>query len=469
LTGDHNYTGSGSEQILRGGILVMTAFSRWLLLGCAVLGVLVTGCGRDSSLEGIRRSGRLVVITDNNANCYYTYRGQAMGFEYDLAKALADRLGVELKVITPGWDELFDALDSGRGDFVAASLTITDQRASEVDFSDPYLAIRQHIIYNRGYPAPHTIADLAGRTIHVRRGSSYQERLDQLQEDGIALNLVLHPNVPTEELIRRVADEEIALTVADSNVAQLNRRYYPAAAIGIPIAEEESLAWAVRKGNTTLQQEINAFWKTIKADGTFDKLYRKYYTGVQNFDYVDVISFHNAMEERLPRYEDLIRQEARRHGFDWRLIAATIYQESHFNPRARSHTGVRGLMQLTLETAAEMGIANRLDPEASIQGGVQYLADIYARFDDIQGLDRMLFTLASYNVGYGHVRDAQQIARDLNLPPDKWSSLKKTLPLLRRRKYYSKTRYGYARGLEPVRFVTRILNYYDILRNQSRS
>ena len=126
-------------------------------------------------------------------------------------------------------------------------------------------------------------------------------------------------------------------------------------------------------------------------------------------------------------------------------------------------------MQLTLETAAELGIENRLDPEASIQGGVQYLADIYARFDDIQGPDRMLFTLASYNVGYGHVRDAQQIARDLDLPPDKWSSLKKTLPLLRQRKYYSKTQYGYARGLEPVRFVTRILNYYDILRNQSRS
>ena len=168
-------------------------------------------------------------------------------------------------------------------------------------------------------------------------------------------------------------------------------------------------------------------------------------------------------------YKDLIRREAKRHGFDWRLIAATIYQESHFNPHARSHTGVRGLMQLTLETAAELGIENRLDPEASVQGGVQYLADIYARFDDIQGLDRMLFTLASYNVGYGHVRDAQQIARDLDLPPDKWSSLKETLPLLRQRKYYSKTQYGYARGLEPVRFVTRILNYYDILRNQSRS
>lgn len=447
----------------------MMANIRWLALGCAIVVLFVVGCSRDSSLDGIRGSGNLVVITDNNAHCYYTYRGKAMGFEYDLAKAFADRLGVDLKVLTPGWDGLLPALQKGRGDLVAASLTVTEQRQAKVDFSAPYLTIRQHIIYHRDNRTPRTLEDLSGRTIHVRRGSSYHERLLQLQKKGIDLKLVLHANVPTEELIRQVADHEIAYTVADSNVAKLNRRYYPAVVIGFPIAGEQSLAWAVRKGNTSLLQEIDAFWKAIKTDGTFDKLYRKYYTGVQNFDYVDVISFHNAVEERLPRYEDLIRQEAKRHGFDWRLIAATIYQESHFNPRARSHTGVRGLMQLTLETAAEMGIENRLDPEESIQGGVKYLAGIYDRFDDIPGRDRMLFTLASYNVGYGHVRDAQQIARDKNLAPDKWASLRETLPLLRQRKYYSKTQYGYARGTEPVRFVTRILNYYDILRNQSRS
>jgi membrane-bound lytic murein transglycosylase F len=447
----------------------MIANIRWLALWCAILGLFVAGCSRDSSIDGIRRSGKLVVITDNNAHCYYTYRGKAMGFEYDLARAFADRLGVDLKILTPGWDGLFPALEKGRGDLVAASLTVTDQRKAQVDFSASYLPIRQHIIYQRDDRAPRTIDDLSGRTIHVRRGSSYHERLLQLQKDGIDLKLVLHTNVPTEELIREVADQDIALTVADTNVAVLNRRYYPAVAIGIPIAEEQSLAWAVRKGNASLLKEINAFWEAIKADGTFDKIYRKYYTGVKNFDYVDVVSFHSAVEDRLPLYEDLIRREALRHGFDWRLIAATIYQESHFNPHARSHTGVRGLMQLTIETADEMGIENRLDAEESIRGGVKYLAGIYARFDDIAGLDRMLFTLASYNVGYGHVRDAQQIAREKGLPPDKWASIRETLPLLRLRRYYSKTQYGYARGTEPVRFVTRILNYYDILRNQSRS
>lgn len=447
----------------------MVSKLQFYILWLVLIGAIVTGCSRDSSLDGVRRSGKLVLITDNNAHCYYNYRGKSMGFEYDLAKAFADYLKVDLEVLTPGWDGLFPKLEKGRGDVVAASLTITEQRKARVDFSEPYLTIRQHIITRRTNRAIRTLDDLNGRVVHVRQGSSYHERLLQLREEGIDVEIALHSNVPTEDFIRQVAEKEIEITVADANVAKLNRRYYPQIRMGIPIAEEESLGWAVRKGNESLQHAINTFWQTIKADGTFNKIYHKYYTGVERFDYVDVVKFHKTIETRLPQYEKLIRQEAIRHGFDWRLIAATIYQESHFNPRARSHTGVRGLMQLTLETAAEMGIENRLDPEESIRGGVKYLAEIYSRFDDIQGQDRMLFTLASYNVGYGHVRDAQQIAKEKGLPPRKWSSIKETLPLLRKRAYFSRTKYGYARGTEPVRYVTRILTYYDILRNQSRS
>ena len=151
---------------------------RWLALGCAIIGLFVLGCSRDSSVKGIRHSGKLVVITDNNAHCYYTYRGKAMGFEYDLAKAFADRLGVELEILTPGWDGLFPALQKKRGDLVAASLTVTEQRQEKVDFSTPYLPIRQHIIYHRDNLAPPAIDDLAGRTVHVLRSSSYADYED---------------------------------------------------------------------------------------------------------------------------------------------------------------------------------------------------------------------------------------------------------------------------------------------------
>lgn len=183
----------------------------------------------------------------------------------------------------------------------------------------------------------------------------------------------------------------------------------------------------------------------------------------QIFDYVDLKRFHQKIKTRLPQYEKIIKQEASKHGLDWTLIAAVIYQESRFNPRARSYTGVRGLMQLTLPTARELGVKNRLDPVQSIQGGVKYIKKLWERFEDIYGPDRMLFTLASYNIGYGHVRDAQRLAQLQGLDMKKWASVEQCLPLLMDEEYYPQTKYGYARGKEPVHYVKKIIAYYDIL------
>jgi membrane-bound lytic murein transglycosylase F len=239
--------------------------------------------------------------------------------------------------------------------------------------------------------------------------------------------------------------------------------------IAFPIEEPQSLGWAVRKGETALQKEINKFFKKIKKDGTFGKAYERYYANVEIFDYVDLKKYHRRLETRLPRYEKIIKKASKTFGFDWRLIAAVVYQESHFNPRARSFTGVRGMMQLTLETAKEMGITSRLDPEQSIMGGVKYLRKLYKRYDGAKDLDRVLISLASYNVGHGHILDAQKIARQRNLDPNRWSSLEEILPLLRYPKYYKKTKNGYCRGTEAVRYVNRILTYYDILKREAIS
>ena len=214
---------------------------------------------------------------------------------------------------------------------------------------------------------------------------------------------------------------------------------------------------------------INEFFKKIKDDGTFAKIYKKYYSNVEIFDYVDLKKYHRRLKTRLPKYKETIKRVAEKHGFDWRLIAATIYQESHFNPRAKSFTGVRGMMQLTLDTAKDMGIENRLDPEQSITGGVKYLKRLYERYDDVEDPDRVLITLASYNVGHGHIVDAQKIAKEKNLDPNSWNSLQEVLPLLRYRKYYKKTKNGYCRGTEPVRYVNRIMNYYEILKREAIS
>jgi membrane-bound lytic murein transglycosylase F len=390
-----------------------------------------------------------------------------MGFEYELAETFADYLGVGLEIITADWNDMFDLLGTGRGDLIAASLTVTPTREEMADFSEPYLSVQQHVIVHKRNHKVRSVDDLSGRTVHVRRGTSYEVRLKELADSGIDIDIVLRDNVPTEELIRQVAEKEIEITVADSNIALLNRRYYPAVRMAFPIEEKQSLGWAVREGDDRLLAEVDAFFATIEADGRFGKIYQKYYANVDIFDYVDLRKFHQRIRTRLPKYDEIIKKESRKHGFDWRLIAAVAYQESHWDPRARSYKGVRGLMQLTLTTAKEVGVESRLDPVQSIEGGVKYLRKIYDRFDEIEGLDRMLFALASYNIGYGHVRDAQKIARDKGLDPLKWASLKKALPLLRQKKYYKRTKYGYCRGTEPVRYVERILTYYDILKNKA--
>jgi membrane-bound lytic murein transglycosylase F len=462
---------AGGEIVRRTG-QIMTRKRAWK--NKALLLILITfpflvSCARQDTLERILESGEITVLTRNNAHCYYTYRDEPMGFEYDLAKAFSDYLGVELKVITPEWDGLIDALNEGKGDFIAASLTITPLRKELIDFSDGYLPIQQKAILHKANYQIKKLEDLKGKTIHVRRGTSYEERLNELKNEGLAINIKLHDDTPTEELIRMVAEKEIEVTVADSNVAHLNQRYYPDVKIGFHIEEEQSLAWAVKKGEKGLLKKINEFLDEIERKRTRSKIYEKYYARVDIFDYVDLKKYHRRLDTRLPKYKDIIKKAAEKFGFDWRLIAAMIYQESHFNPKATSYTGVKGMMQLTQNTAKEMGVKDRHDPEQSIKGGVKYLNKLYQRYDGAKDPDRLLISLASYNVGHGHIVDAQEIAKQRGLDPNSWSALEDTLPRLRYPKYYKNTRYGYCRGTEPVSYVRRIKTYYDILRRDAIS
>jgi membrane-bound lytic murein transglycosylase F len=423
--------------------------------------------GRQSSLEKIVKSGTIRLLTDNNATSYYIYRSEPMGFEYELAQKFADYLGVELQIITPGWSELIPSLRKGRGDFIGSGMTITDAREEVIDFSDPYLSVQQRIIHHKRIYGPDDPEDLSGLEIHVRRHTSYHSRLEVLKEQGVDVDIVLYHNTATEELIRMVAEGDIDFTVADSNIALLNRRYFPEIDIGMAIAEEEDLGWAVAQGNKELLEKMNMFFQEMEEKGELAKLYERYYGAVESFDYFDLKMFHERIETRLPKYISTIKEESKKLDFDWRLVAALVYQESHFNPRARSYTGVRGLMQVTLETAREMGIDNRLDPSQSLRAGIQYLHKLYLRFDDITNKEeRLYFAIASYNIGYGHVRDAQKLAKQKGLDPHKWSSMKLVLPDLTKRKYYKKTRYGYARGREAVTYVERIRTYYDILKQK---
>ena len=423
---------------------------------------------KEDALEKIISSGEITMITWNNAHCYYSYRNNPIGFEYDLARAFSDYLGVNLKVFIPlTRSDLIHALNNGHGDFIAASMSITPSRKKIVDFSDAYFNNQQVVIINKNNYHIRTLSDLKGKTVYVPLGTLYEERLRQLRDEGLDINIrSVGGHTSTEELIGMVAKNEIEATITDSNIALLNRRYYPDIKISFPIGDTQFLGWAVKKGEKQLLNRINEFIKQITKNRNYEKTYNEYYANIEIFDYVDLKKFHIRLKKRLPKYKETIQRAAETYGFDWRLIAAMIYQESHFNPGAVSFTGVKGLMQLTLDTAKEVGITNRLDPEQSIMGGTKYLKKLYTRFDNTDEEDRLLISLAGYNVGKGHILDAQRIARQRNLDPDRWSSLKQILPLLRYSKYYKKSRYGYCRGTEPVRYVTRILIYYDILKRE---
>jgi len=427
--------------------------------------VLLCGCSKNRALERILESGTITIITRNNAHCYYTYRDQEMGLEYDLARAFADFLGVELKLtVAKSTDQLFRALDRGEADVVAASMTVTTSRSKLVDFSDGYLTVEQMVITHRKNAGIKSLEDLAGKTLHVHRGSSRQDSLQTLRQKGVHVKTKIKRGLPEEDLIEAVSEGTVEATLADSNVALLNRRYYPDVRIAFTLEGSQSLGWAVKREEKALLQEINEFFKSICEDGTFDEFYQRYYAYVEKFDHLDIKRFSQRVEIRLPRYEETIKEAAELYGFDWRLIAALVYQESQFNPWARSFAGAKGLMQLTEPTAEEMGVKNRLNPRESIMGGVRYLKTLHDLYDRASEPDRTLIALAAYNVGKGHIVDARQLARSMDLGPNKWASLEKTLPLLQQPKYYEASRFGYCRGGQPVFHVRHITTYYDILK-----
>lgn len=422
--------------------------------------------------ERVTETGVIRLITNESLNTLYYYQGRPMGFEYDLAKAFADYLGVALDIVTPGWNNLFTYLELGMGDFIAAGLAITDERLEKVNFSLPYMTIQQHVIHHNLVFGPKSIEDFTFRTFHIRRGTSYHARLKEIKAAGeIEFTYVLHDNIPTDELIRMVHDREIKFTIADSNIAYLNQRHLPDITIGIPIQRKESLAWAVHKQDIQLLEQMNKFFLHANATGLLKQISDKYYAGIDKTDPYDLKKFHQRIKTRLPRFKELIMEESLKYGFDWKLVAAVIYQESHFNPNARSFTNVKGLMQVTAATAKEMGIKNLKDPSQSIRAGIKYLDKMVKKFDYIPDEhEQMLMGLASYNIGYGHVSDALKIAREkgigITLEQVRWQDLRTVLPLLSKSAYYKKTKHGYARGWEPVKYVDRILTYYDILKQK---
>jgi membrane-bound lytic murein transglycosylase F len=358
------------------------------------------------------------------------------------------------------------ALYRGRGDVIAAGIEITPTRLRQAAFSDGYREVQQHLISHRRLAPIGSLRALAGKTVDVGRGSAHHERLEELRRQGIEVAIRAHDNLPDDLLIRRVARGEIDFTVTNSNVALMIRRYYPSANVRALGRDTIPLGWAVRPDARNLLEEINAFFRTMRHTGQLEDIYEKYHWNIGDFDYIDLKTFHERMRTRLPRYRPFIKDAAQKNGFDWCLIAAIAYRESHLDPLARGASDAQGLMQILPATGRSLKVADLSNPVANIKAGVHYLKALYDQLEEFEEDDRLLTALASYNAGPGHVQDARRLASKLGLDPNRWESLAKTLPLLRFRRYYQQAEQGFCRGDITVAYVKQIMIYYDILKRQ---
>ncbi|MBS3805677.1 MAG: membrane-bound lytic murein transglycosylase MltF, partial [Oleiphilaceae bacterium] len=347
----------------------------------------------------------------------------------------------------------------------ASGLTHLPSRDELFERGPAHTEITQQVICHRELrPLPRTAAQLAEVDIRVTANSSYAETLATLGEEHEGLTFTEDPDQSTEILLGRVAQKKLDCTVADSNIFQVNRRYMHDLVVGLNLTKGQNLGWYLPKGADALAQNARSWMNGGEGDAAIGAMEERHYAYIGEFDFVDVRALNRRIDDRLPIYKDEFLAAEERTGMPADLLAALSYQESHWDPAARSPTGVRGIMMLTLRTAKSLGVQNRLDPVQAIDGGSRYLADRHRRLPDtIPEPDRTFLALASYNVGRGHLLDARGLARKLGKNPDSWADMSEVLPLLADDRYYPNLRYGYARGFEPVHYVTRIRNYRDVI------
>ncbi|TKJ42283.1 lytic transglycosylase F [candidate division LCP-89 bacterium B3_LCP] len=428
----------------------------------------------------IRERGNLVAVTGYGANSYFLYKGQPMGYEYELLNILADHLdlNVELKIVKD-MDLVFDALNQGEVDIIALGLTVTKDRAEKVAFTEHHNETRQVLVQrkpdNWRLMKLHEIErllirnpiDLLGAEVHVRKGSSYYARLVNLSEEiGGDIKIKTVPgHVSTDELIGQVSRGEIDYTIADEHIAKINSAFYADIDYETPISFPQRIAWAVRKSSPELLETVNQWTREMKQSAVYYTIYNKYYKDRGGYRKRVRSEFYAFKGGRISKYDDLIKQHATELDWDWRLLASLIYRESHFDPWTRSWAGAVGLMQLIPETARQYGALDIYDPAQNLKAGTKYLKWLEGIWQGITDpIERTKFILASYNAGQGHVFDARRLARKYDRDPDIWDDnvgyfiLKKSSA-----EYFNDevVEHGYCRGGETYAYVRDVFELYE--------
>lgn len=416
----------------------------------------------ENRIAAIKARGVLHVSTVVSPLTYNVVNGKASGFDYELAQQFADYLNVEL-VVTPRTtiSDLFDDLDKGSADLLAAGLTYNSKRSQNYQAGPTYYYVSQQMVYRVGSPRPKSLAGVTENQLMLSSGHGVIDVLEQLKEsDYPDLSWSVSDKQTSNQLLGEVIDGSLPFTISDSIAVSLFQRVHPQLAVALDITDEQPVTWfSSRDSDDSVSAALLDFYNQIISNGTLARLEEKYLGHIGNFDYVDTRTFLKSVDNILPDLQPLFEQYAE--NIDWTLLAAISYQESHWDTHATSPTGVRGLMMLTKNTAQSVGVTDRLDAEQSISGGSRYLTDMMNKVPDTVAEDeRIWFALTAYNIGYAHMMDARKLTSLQKGNPDSWAEVKTRLPLLSQKPYYSKTTYGYARGHEAYAYVENIRKYH---------
>jgi membrane-bound lytic murein transglycosylase F len=432
-------------------------------------------------LETIRQRGYINVLVDNNSISYFIYKGQPMGYEYELLSLLAKELKVDLKIkVTSGVERAIDLLNTGEGDLLAFPLTITKDRTKYVTFTKAHFNTYQVLVQRKpdnwrrmgiddiNESLIRNPVDLVGKEVYVLPGTSFELRLKNLSEEigGDILIKRDTASAESESLIRKVALGDIPYTVSDHMMANVNASYYPNLDVNTPVSVMQQVAWATRKNSPQLQGAINTWLAKVKREATFMVIYNRYFKSPRTSLLRMQSDYSSIGGNKLSPFDSLIKKGAVELGWDWRLLASLVYQESHFLPKGESWAGARGLMQLMPGTAKRFGATNLDDPRQSIRAGVGYLKylDNYWAKKVSDPNERLKFVLASYNAGLSHITDARKLAEKHGKDPQLWEgNVEYFLTLKSDPKFYRDpvVAAGYCKCEEPVNYVRDILDRYD--------
>lgn len=435
---------------------------------------------KNATLDSVIKRKKLRAVTDYGSLSYLIYRGEPIGYQYELLKDLTKYLGVELDlVIENSLQKSIEMLNNGEVDLLAMGLTVTSERNKEFSFTSPIMTTRQVLVQRKpdGYLKMKTAdeiesyllmntLELANLKIYVQEGTIFEKRLQTLSDEIADSIIIITGNRDMEELIKAVADGEIEFTVADEHIGLVNARYYRNIDVKTPLSFSQKISWAIKKGQFGLVDTINSWLGNFNHTLQARLLYNKYFKNIRSKRIVNS-EYNSYSGGRLSPYDDEIKAAAETIGWDWRLLASLVYQESEFKPNVRSWVGAYGLMQLMPNVLQKYGLDSTASPSQQLNAGVKHLIFINKQLPDeiTDSVEQVKFLLASYNCGLGHVLDARRLAKKFKKDSNKWTyNVDSCILNLSEKEYYHDTvvYYGYVRGEEPFKFVQEIMDRYSI-------